>query len=439
MSLDNGSGGSKDTPGTKDGDKTKKSTETRFAKPNFTAPLQRVSGIQAVEINAAREMVQLHTRSRAPPRGTSISERSMARNITNPTFQTPATTRTLAPNPSTMAIGAKSGTANTESPRPGAPGPSTSHASAVSSHLASVSVPARDHEGQCKNPQCHHCGLVIIPSPQSSFPIQDKPSITIKNWSIYTIKQPILSSPELDSLETRYNFPLPEMIFGNNVVRLVNDKTNATIEFNALEALDTLDDNCTLKVSYHDEWLQSRRARDTTETEAGDNDLKRLTEVDTLKPYDWTYSVNYKGTCSNLEFEETSEKFPVDRLLKPDPILFFDESVLFEDELADNGISMLSTKIRVMPTCMLLLCRFFLRIDNVIFRIRDVRIYIDFESDKVMRDYREQEYPYDELYSKVASNKSLNDPKKLLRDPNWVSQNIPVVKSSIELSKETKL
>ena len=129
----------------------------------------------------------------------------------------------------------------------------------------------------------------------------------------------------------------------------------------------------------------------------------------------------------------------MDRLRKPEPILFFDEIVLFEDELADNGISMLSTKIRVMPTCMLLLCRFFLRIDNVIFRIRDVRIYIDFESDKVMRDYREQEYPYDELYSKVASNKSLNDPKKLLRDPNWVSQNIPVVKSSIELSKETKL
>jgi type 2A phosphatase activator TIP41 len=439
MSLDSGSGDTKDTIGACDGDKTKKPTETTFAKPNLTMPLQRVSGIQAVEINAAREMVQLHTRSRAPPRGTTISERSMARNITSQSFHAPATSRPGATSSSSMAIGTTSGTQNTASTSVGVRKPSPSHSSTGSAHLVSVSVPARDHDGQCKNPQCHDCGLVIIPSPQSSYPIQDKPSITIKNWSIYTVKQPILSSPELDSLETRYNFPLPEMIFGNNVVRLVNDKTNATIEFNALEALDTLDDNCTLKVSYHDEWLQSRRARDTTETEAGDNDLKRLTEVDTLKPYDWTYSVNYKGTCSNLEFEETSEKFPVDRLLKPDPILFFDESVLFEDELADNGISMLSTKIRVMPTCMLLLCRFFLRIDNVIFRIRDVRIFIDFETDEVLRDYREQEYPYDELYSKVASNKSLNDPKKLLRDPNWVSQNIPVVKSSIELSKETKL
>lgn len=327
----------------------------------------RPDGIHAVEINAAREMVKIHTNTRIP-RGTTISENTM-NNLVKKTKK-------------------------------------------------KVVVPATSHTGECTNPQCLHCGLVIIPSPASSFPIQDKPSITVGDWSIYTIKKPILSSPELDALDARYTFPLPEMIFGNNIVKLVNDLTNSSIEFNALSALDTLDNSCEFKVSYHEEWLKSR-----------DEEI-----ADVLKPYDWTYSPNYKGTTS-FNFIPTDESIPVNKLLSPDPILFFDESILFEDELADNGISMLSTKIRVMPSCLLLLCRFFLRIDNVIFRIRDVRVYVDFDTNQILREYKEQEFLYHDLLAKIKSNKSLNDPKKLLRDPNWVSQNIPVVKKVVETIK----
>jgi len=35
----------------------------------------------------------------------------------------------------------------------------------------------------------------------------------------------------------------------------------------------------------------------------------------------------------------------LDRLRKPEPILFFDEIVLFEDELADNGTAMYTVKL----------------------------------------------------------------------------------------------
>lgn len=68
--------------------------------------------------------------------------------------------------------------------------------------------------------------------------------------------------------------------------------------------------------------------------------------------------------------------------------------MLYEDELADNGIAMLSCKIRVMPARMLLLCRFFLRLDNVLFRIRDTRVYIDFGTGEVIIEYvaREDEF-----------------------------------------------
>ena len=151
-----------------------------------------------------------------------------------------------------------------------------------------------------------------------------------------------------------------------------------------------------------------------------------------MKPYDWTYSTNYKGTLQNLDLKSsTLHEIPIDKLTKPDPILFFDEAILFEDELADNGISILSYKIRVMPTCLLLLCRFFLRIDDVIFRVRDTRCYIDFETNTLIREYKVQEQEYDKVMSlvKVKNNK---DPKKLFRDSNWVSQNIPVLNKEIE-------
>lgn len=357
--------------------------EKEFSKPSKLTN----AGIQAVHVNAAREMVKLHTRERFP--------------------------QSKMPNAKLD--------------------PSNSLAS-KSPGVTNVTVPAISHNGNCDNPQCAHCGQVIIPSPKSSYPIKDEPSITVSDWSIFTVKRPILNSQELDELsKSRFTFPLPEMIFGNSRVRIVNDKTNEFIEFNTLDALDSLDPDCNLKVSYHQEWLKARRSSTSSASEKSEKalkenstiDMKKLTDnLDTLEPYDWTYSPNYNGT-TNIKFEPTESKIPIDRLLRPDPILFFDESVLYEDELGDNGISVLSIKVRVMPTCMLLLSRFFLRIDDVIFRVRDTRVFIDFDTNNVIRETKLQEGLYNDLMLKA---KGLNDPKKLFRDANWVSQNIPVIK-----------
>ena len=88
---------------------------------------------------------------------------------------------------------------------------------------------------------------------------------------------------------------------------------------------------------------------------------------------------------------------PLDILRRQDPILFFDEVDLYEDELGDNGISFLSVKVRVMPARLLLLLRFFLRLDDVIFRVRDTRVYVEFETGQVLRDYCVMEDPYAKL------------------------------------------
>jgi len=65
--------------------------------------------------------------------------------------------------------------------------------------------------------------------------------------------------------------------------------------------------------------------------------------------YDWTFTTLYQGT---MPPETTVERqpapspvqIPLDKLKLPDPIYWFDEVHLFEDELADNGTAELSIK-----------------------------------------------------------------------------------------------
>ncbi len=120
-----------------------------------------------------------------------------------------------------------------------------------------------------------------------------------------------------------------------------------------------------------------------------------ITEV--VKPFDWSYSTDYKGTLRSPSppFENTTMAIPLELLKRPDPILFFDEVILYEDEMADNGITMFSCKIRVMPARLLLLCRFFMRLDNVLLRIRDTRVYVDFGTGEVIREYLAKEEKYE--------------------------------------------
>lgn len=367
-------------------------------------------GILAIHVTKAREQVNLHTLGRRPPASASAVARG-------PERQAPVVSQ------NTMDIHARV-------PRRSAPPPPPAHTH-THTHVTKmdISVPAKSHKGDCENPQCGHCGTVIIPLPKASFPFEQNPSITVNDWSIYTMKGPILLLDELDHLnETRFDFPLPEMIFGNNYVRIVNDKSGASIDFNTLDALDSLNEVADFKVSYYKEWLSTRpKAKADAQSDADSS--ASAPELESVKPYDWTYSTNYEGTLHDAEFVPTEKEIPVQKLLRPDPILFFDESILFEDELGDNGISMLSTKIRVMHLCLLLLCRFFLRVDDVAFRIRDTRIFIDLESNEVLREYKIQESLYEELCLKLPRTA---DPKRHLRDAGWVSQNMPVTSRKIQ-------
>ena len=116
-----------------------------------------------------------------------------------------------------------------------------------------------------------------------------------------------------------------------------------------------------------------------------------------VKPFDWSYSTHYKGTerSESLILKPSDTPIPLELLKRPDPIVFFDEVMLYEDEMADNGITTLSCKLRVMPARLLLLCRFFMRLDGVMIRIRDTRLYVEFETGEVIREYTSREDKYE--------------------------------------------
>ncbi|KAK8088050.1 hypothetical protein PG997_003011 [Apiospora hydei] len=278
-------------------------------------------------------------------------------------------------------------------------------------------------------------------------------------FTVTTRKLPISKSAPIAQMEARLGIPVPEMIFGDNVVSVAHEPTGWRIEFNAYDALDAVDktDKNMLQVAYAKSWSASRE-----QTSAG------IKEV--VKPYDWSYSTTYRGTTApspssstpsspdqNTQNTTTTEnntkdipqlapvgpaaddptrpaqQIPLELLKRRDPILFFDDVVLYESELDDNGISMLSVKTRVHEQRMLLLCRLFMRLDHVVARVRDTRVYVDFDTDDVIREYTVKEGSYDDLKKAFRMSGLTPDGVTVaLRDGNKVAELLPIIDQTIE-------
>ncbi|XP_013380103.1 TIP41-like protein isoform X1 [Lingula anatina] len=210
-------------------------------------------------------------------------------------------------------------------------------------------------------------------------------------WCVTSTKDHILESdgPERQRFETELKLPqLPEMIFANNKLRLVHTD-GFGIEFNALDALRLVDaEHDLMKVAVADAWREARA------------DCEHINHI--AKPYDWTYSSNYTGTLlgeedSKLQVTETTERIDLEKLKVKEKIYFYEDLLLFEDELSDNGSSMLSVKIRVMPSSFFILQRFYLRVDNLLIRENDTRIYHEGGKNYILREFTCKEKPFTEI------------------------------------------
>ncbi|KAF1811915.1 TIP41-domain-containing protein [Eremomyces bilateralis CBS 781.70] len=239
-------------------------------------------------------------------------------------------------------------------------------------------------------------------------------------FRITTRKLPILKSGPIEDMTNKLGIAPPEMIFGDNHVTIAHLKSGWQISFNAFDALDRVDKTggSMLQVAYSKEW-QKNRERHT----------EGIKEV--VKPFDWSFSTDYKGTIRktdaqhlDLDFKPTNHDLPMHLLRLPDPILFFDDVMLYEDELADNGLSMVSVKIRVMPERLLLLSRFFMRLDDVVFRIRDTRVFVEFKTGEVLREYQAWEGKFEDVKSRLMMQHGGREAEvlQIMRDANGLLQ-----------------
>ncbi|XP_052194054.1 TIP41-like protein [Diospyros lotus] len=253
--------------------------------------------------------------------------------------------------------------------------------------------------------------------------------LRIHGWEIETRKRPILNSLHLqqweDKLQTSH---LPEMVFGDSALALKHMNSSIKIHFNAFDAL----------TGWKQEALPPVEVPAAAKWKFRSKPFQQV-----ILDYDYTFTTPYCGSetvdvnaelgsevtseganCS-LHWEECKQEIDLASLASKEPILFYDEVILYEDELADNGVSLLTVKVRVMPSSWFLLLRFWLRVDGVLMRLRDTRMHCVFAEDQspiILRECCWRESTYQSLsangypYDSVAYN-----------DPNIISRMLPVI------------
>jgi len=203
----------------------------------------------------------------------------------------------------------------------------------------------------------------------------------------------------------------PEMIFAKNSLEIFDEDSGARISFDALNALREVplksDEN--IQVATSEEWQGSRQDAET---------FKKIS-----KPYDWTFTTEYKGTLEGFSISPTTSRIDLEKLKIQEKILFYEELNLYEDELSDNGCSDLQVKFRCMPSGWFALLRFYLRVDHVMVRVVDTRFRWEIGQKYLIREWTWREKKIVELNEKEA---------EFLMDANRIWPFLPIKKELIE-------
>ncbi|KAG6039708.1 hypothetical protein E4U41_002203 [Claviceps citrina] len=278
-------------------------------------------------------------------------------------------------------------------------------------------------------PKMNHITDVNEPFPSPDALAAATKTHTQGPFTISTRKLPISKAGAIDSLTEKLGIPVPEMIFGDNLVSVAHRPSGWSIAFTTPDALDAVDktDRHMLKVAYARDWESTRETQ-----------THKIRDV--VKPYDWSYSTTYAGTVTTSQTSQTpalapspEAAIPIELLKRRDPILFYDDVVLYESELDDNGISMYSAKVRVHEERMLLLGRLFMRLDNVLVRIRDTRVFVDFQTQRVIREYTAKEASFEDVKRKLQlSGLSPDEVTIGMRNPNQLDPLLGIVEQRTE-------
>lgn len=254
----------------------------------------------------------------------------------------------------------------------------------------------------------------------------DGHGINALGWRICSQKRPISASDNVDKFFDDTKVKCPEMVYLENFMQIENKAYGFDLRFLTADALKgCLYDTSDSKAMRDDEATAKavQSASDAVRVSMAKMWEGRTgTDIEELpQEFDWTYTTSYTGTLGPLEMKETEEGLDMDLLKRPDPIFWFDDVLLFEDELHDNGVSHMAAKMRVMPTFWLCLLRFWLRVDGVLLRVIDVRFFHKFGTDYVYRELQRREATFEQL-----KQARLPVDPKFYADPNRFATRLPL-------------
>ncbi|KAL2324242.1 hypothetical protein Fmac_023300 [Flemingia macrophylla] len=252
--------------------------------------------------------------------------------------------------------------------------------------------------------------------------------IRINGWLIESRRHSILNSSTIQEWEQKLDTShLPEMVFGENTLILKHLTSGTKIHFNAFDALRG--------------W--KKEALPPVEVPAAAKwKFRSKPSEQVILDYDYTFTTPYVGSGSveidkdlnggeisketrDILWEDCKDQIDVIALASKEPILFYDEVVLYEDELADNGVSLLTVKVRVMPSSWFLLLRFWLRVDGVLIRLRETRMHCVFGGSTnpvILRESCWRESTFQALSAKGHPFDSA-----AYGDPSIISQKLPII------------
>ncbi|XP_047314759.1 TIP41-like protein isoform X2 [Impatiens glandulifera] len=255
--------------------------------------------------------------------------------------------------------------------------------------------------------------------------------LTIHGWEIETQHRPILNSRLLQEWEGKLQTPhLPEMVFGESSLVLKHLASGAKLYFNAFDALK----------DWKKEGLPPVEVPAAAKWKFRSNPSQQV-----ILDYDYTFTTPYCGSETvdvgqekigsdegklSVVWKDCKEQIDMAKLAQKENILFFDEVILYEDELADNGISLLTVKVRVMPSSWFLLLRYWLRVDGVLMRLRETRVNCVFEDGTNPTILRES--CWRESTFQALSDKGYPSEASAYSDPSTISQRLPAIKQKNE-------
>ena len=255
-------------------------------------------------------------------------------------------------------------------------------------------------------------------------------------WAFHHSSYPMFSAKQLDQIsDTVGTMGMPEVFYGFNHLYISNAAKDVLLEFSPSHALSLA------AFAKQDLMLRGASAAGDEDKELNMVEMKpRLIEVKEASLWkkkdmskvrdfkhlevisDWTYSTPYKGSLfrlskharrlkletaldlacapgeAPLRVEVAPEaEIPLARLGRDNPILHFGELYLYEDDLGDQGYCCCSLRFRVMADCFYVLHRYYLRVDQVLVRVFDTRVFHAFGEDALVREFQHRESTYAEL------------------------------------------